>query len=231
KGGGLIGEGHMALANGPGGTIVGTGAVALTIDLGANTLTNSGLIENTRAGGTTIAGAVSNVGSLEALGGQLTVAGAVSGPGGAVIGGGATIDFAAAFSQKVSFIAGGGTLELAKSQAYAGTINGFSHTGATALDLGDIAFAGATKATYSGTTAAGILTVTDGAHTAHIHLSGNFTNSTWTLSSDGHGGTKVVDPAALVTAMAGFGTSDAAQAAATGPPAPNHRPILASPGA
>jgi len=88
-----------------------------------------------------------------------------------------------------------GTLELANSQAYTGDVTGFSLTGATALDLNDIDFInGTTKATYSGTPTSGTLTVTDGTHTAHITLEGNYTSSTFTVASDGHGGTKVVDP-------------------------------------
>ena len=49
-------------------------------------------------------------------------------------------------------------------------------------------------ATFAGTASGGTLTVTDGTHTAHIALRGNFTASTFTTSSDGHGGTIVVDP-------------------------------------
>jgi hypothetical protein len=37
---------------------------------------------------------------------------------------------------------GCGTLDLAESQFYAGTITGFSKTGATTLDLRDIGFVG-----------------------------------------------------------------------------------------
>ena len=71
--------------------------------------------------------------------------------------------------------------------------------------------------TYAGTAASGVLSVTDGTHTAKIHLTGEYTTSTLTVSSDGHGGTTIVDPTRpagakpptnlqpLVTAMAGFG--------------------------
>jgi hypothetical protein len=130
-----------------------------------------------------------------------------------VIGSGGVADFAGAFSQNVAFTAGGGTLELANSQGFAGVISGFSKTGGTSLDLGDIGFvSGTTKATYSGTKTSGILTVTDGTHTAKLHLTGNYLASTWTLTSDGHGGTTVTDPTpqtaaaptALLSAMAGF---------------------------
>jgi hypothetical protein len=70
-----------------------------------------------------------------------------------------------------------------------------------------------------------VLTVTDGTNTAHITLMGNYTASTFTVSSDGAGGTKVVDPtkatlttppkqplaaAPLVIAMASFGAGSGA---------------------
>ena len=45
-----------------------------------------------------------------------------------------------------------------------------------------------------GNATGGTLTVTDGTKTAHIALSGDYLSSTWTLSSDGKGGTTVVDP-------------------------------------
>ncbi len=91
---------------------------------------------------------------------------------------------------------------------------GFSKTGATTLDLGDIAFGGATAASFSGTMSSGVLTVTDGTHTAKIRLSGDYLGLTFAVSSDGHGGTSVVDSStpgsdtrvdAFVAAMAGFG--------------------------
>jgi hypothetical protein len=106
-------------------------------------------------------------------------------------------------------------LELAKSTTYTGQVTGFSKTGTTGFDLLDIAFGGSTKATYSGTTASGVLTVTDGTHTAKITLIGNYTASTWTVASDGHGGTSIHDPTApLVQAIAAFSQAPAAGALA-----------------
>ena len=70
------------------------------------------------------------------------------------------------------------------------------------------------EATYSGTKTGGVLTVTDGTHTAQIHLTGNYLSSTFVASSDGHGGVTIVDPPAtaalppphqLIAAMAGLG--------------------------
>jgi hypothetical protein len=107
-------------------------------------------------------------------------------------------------------------------------VTGLSKTGTNSLDLTDIAFTGGvTKATYSGTTTAGTLTVTDGAHTAHIKLIGNYLGSTFTVSSDGHGGTTVVDPAtsAFTHAMASF-TAAAPNAMATAPAAAPLPPLM-----
>ena len=194
---------------------------ALTINTGTNTVTNTGLIENTNTGGTTITGALSNTGTLTVTKGVLAVNGAVSGTGTVKIGGG-TADFASTFTQNVTFTGTTGILELAKSQTYTGQVTGLSTTGKSSLDLADIAFtAGTTKATYSGTATSGTLTVTDGTHTAHITLEGNYVGHTFTTSSDGHGGTTVVDPttpksgghvAPLVGAMAGFGAPSSATA-------------------
>jgi hypothetical protein len=144
------------------------------------------------------------------------VKGAVTGAGLVKIGGGVA-DFGSTFSENVTFTSTTGVLELSHSQTYAGHVTGLSATGSSSLDLLDITFGGATKATYSGTTTSGTLTVTDGTHTAKITLEGDYAGHTFTASSDGHGGTTVVDPttptsgghttplAPLVTAMAGFG--------------------------
>ncbi|MGH9809483.1 MAG: hypothetical protein ACRD9W_19890, partial [Terriglobia bacterium] len=40
----------------------------------------------------------------------------------------------------------------------------------------------------------GTLSVTDGTHTTNITLLGNYLASTFVTSSDGHGGTSIVDP-------------------------------------
>jgi hypothetical protein len=50
------------------------------------------------------------------------------------------------------------------------------------------------KASFSGSRSGGILSVSDGAKTDKISLTGNYTYARWNLSSDGSGGTMVVDP-------------------------------------
>jgi len=181
---------------------------------GADTLTNAGLIETTSSAGTSIIDAIVNTGVLYADKGNLTLDGAVTGAGSAKITA-ATLDFASGFTGNVAFAGGSGQLELAQSQSFTGTITGFSKTGGTTLDLGDIGFVGSGEATYSGTKSGGVLTVTDGTHTARISLKGNYLTSTFIASSDG-GGVLITDPAggggaapppphAFIAAMAGLG--------------------------
>ena len=244
-GAGQLGGGSMMLTNAAGGLIEADGVNALIIDTGANTVVNAGTIVAISAGGVTIESAVHNTGLLIAEGGNLTVNGAVTGAGAAQVDV-ATLDFASSFTEDVAFTGTTGVLELAKSQGYTGTISGFSKTGGTFLDLTDIGFVSSKEATYSGTSIGGVLTVTDGTHTAQIHFSGNYLDSTWIASSDGHGGTTIVDPTPspsgavassaspaasphqFVAAMAGL-TGSAGGAIHTGEAGPIHQPVLAGP--
>jgi hypothetical protein len=230
SGGGQLGGGQMKLVNQGAGKITGNTAAALVIDTGTAAVVNAGTITAAAAGGVTIKSAVANSGTLAVTAGTLTVNGAVTGAGKATIAGG-TADFLSTFSQNVAFTGTTGVLELAKSQTYAATISGFSLTGGTSLDLADIAFtSGKTKATFveNGAKTSAVLTVTDGTHTSHITLAGNFSASTFTVSSDGHGGTKVVDPTGasaphFVAAMAAMG----AAAGGSTPPAHERTPPAA----
>jgi hypothetical protein len=181
-------------------------AGVLKLGGGAASVVNAGLIE-TAGGSLTLFGTIENSGTLLVAGGSMSVDGAVTLGGRVTINGG-TASFASTFSQNVAFTATGGTLAMARSQTYAGTISGFAKTPVSVLYLEDVVFtSGVTKASYSGTTAAGVLTVTDGTHTARIKLAGNYVGSVFAVAGDGHGGTKVTDPppgpaAAFVAAMA-----------------------------
>ena len=181
-------------------------------------------------GGLSILSAIDNTGVMGAIGDNLTVAGAVTGAGLVRVKNG-TADFSSSFAENVIFSKGTtGELGLADSVGYTGKIWGFSTTGATSLDLGDIAFGAGTTASFSGNGAGGVLTVTDGTNTAMIHLVGNFLSSTFTVASDGHGGTTVTDPTAhkasaqqLAAAMSqmspGSGVGSGADLHASGPTA------------
>ena len=230
EGGGRLGGGQLTLVNQAGGIIEGTGAIGLTIDTGAATIINAGLIW--AAGhAVTVDSAIANNGKLYAMRGVLTLVGPVTGAGTAYINGG-TLIAKAAFSQTVIFNGQSGVLELGQSQAYAGQIVGFSTSGKTTLDLGDIGFTGAGEASFSGAANRGVLTVSDGTHTAHITLVGNFLASTFVAASDGHGGVSVTASATQVfaAAMASTGTSSAASGAARASEPDIAQPMLARPG-
>ncbi len=206
SGAGFIGDedeiGTFTLVNQAAGVIDAKGPVRLIIGTGANTITNAGIIEATGRGGGFIFSAVDNTGTLKAAGGNLTVDGAVTGAGSATVSG-ATLAFGSSFTQNVNFTGTTGVLELAQSQSYTGKVRGFSLTGGTSLDLTDIGFVNAGEATFSGDKVSGVLTVTDGTHTAHLTLIGDYIGSAFVASSDGHGGVSIVDT------NAGFGASAA----------------------
>jgi hypothetical protein len=68
-------------------------------------------------------------------------------------------------------------------------------TGHDTIDFTDIDPTKAQAASYSGDTFGGTLSVTDGTHTANTALLGNYLAATFVASSDGHGGTNVVEHA------------------------------------
>jgi VCBS repeat-containing protein len=86
-----------------------------------------------------------------------------------------------------------GSLVLDHSSSFAGQISGFAGDGNVlnlySIDLKDVNFATA-KETY----ADGTLTVSYGVDVANIHFNGSYELGNFILSSDGHGGTLVVDP-------------------------------------
>ncbi|MGA7804125.1 MAG: hypothetical protein WCB02_05810, partial [Bradyrhizobium sp.] len=118
----------------------------------------------------------------------------------ATIDAGATLELTGADSGSITFKGATGTLVLDHSTEFTGQLLNLTGDGnpssSDQIDLRDIAFAaGTTTVSYSGNASGGTLTITDAEHdTANISLVGNYTNSTWTLSSDGHGGTIVIDP-------------------------------------
>jgi hypothetical protein len=217
SGDGVIGGASMILVNTTNGKIIGNGA--LILDTGLDTIQNAGRIEASGAGGTTVISAIYNTGTLmAATTGTLILEGAVTGSGVAIVHGG-TMWAQGAFGDKVVFTGTGGTLELSHSIDYAGPVEGLDKAGTNALDLLDIGYLkGTTTASFSGTTASGILTVTDGTNTARIKLIGDYVGASFTLSDDGGGGTRVVDPppaSAFSQAMASFQPGPAPSLAGT----------------
>ncbi|MVT66203.1 hypothetical protein GPL21_13925 [Bradyrhizobium pachyrhizi] len=116
-------------------------------------------------------------------------------PSSATIAAGATLELTGASNAAVTFLGSTGTLKLDNSASFTGTVAGMS--GSDTIDFANINFANVQTPTFSGDSTHGTLTVTDGTVTASIALLGNYMASTFTASSDGHGGTSVVDPPAM----------------------------------
>ena len=105
---------------------------------------------------------------------------------------GATVEIDGASAQSVTFLGTSGTLVLKDGSGFTGQVSGLAE--ADALDLADVHYGANTTAAFSGNANGGTLTITDGTHTAQIAMLGDYLGSGWTLSSDGNGGTVVVDP-------------------------------------
>ena len=164
-------------------------------------ITNAGLIENVGNGGTQILSAITNNGTLEAsTAGTLTLMGVVSGTGSAKIAAGGTLFADNTFNQSVTFTGATGVFKLLDWTTYTASVKGLSTAGTNAIDLAGMTFSSLkSKATFSGTATSGVLTITNGTVTATINLTGDYLGSTFMVSNDGHGGTKVVDPPAPST--------------------------------
>ena len=181
------------------GTLDSTGTSA--IDGAAITIADSGLFEVT--GGTLTIDATSSVtntglGTFEVNGGNLIIDGTLAGNAEIVgasfleLGDGALGAYSAA---TITFASGAtGTLKLDHAEAFSGTISGLDDN---TLDLGDIAYGANVTVCY----AAGILSIfKGGTEVADIHLSGDYTGVHWSVTSDGHGGTDVMELPGAITA-------------------------------
>jgi hypothetical protein len=109
------------------------------------------------------------------------------------VGAGQTVDIASPYSGTVTFASPTGTLKLDASTTFRGAIGGQLAIG-DVIDLADVNAGANATLGYSGNSSPGTLTVSDGTHTASIALLGNYSLANFTASSDGHGGTSVVDP-------------------------------------
>ncbi len=108
---------------------------------------------------------------------------------------------ASSYAGDVTFSASTGTLALDQPTAFTGTIAGITGSGQV-LDLAgfDAAHHTVTATTgdgsFNGTTTTLTVTDTTTNQTAQLNLLGNHSDSSWTVTSDGHGGANIVDPPA-----------------------------------
>jgi Tryptophan-rich Synechocystis species C-terminal domain/Bacterial Ig domain len=161
-----------------------------TTDSGGNFLSQTGVVSGTDY----------TLESLESTFGQdLNGDGLI---GSSTIGASDTLKVVSTYSGQVSFTASTGTLELLNSSSFAGTVAGM--TAQDTIDFADIDPTKVHQPIYSGNASGGTVTVTDGAHTANIALLGDYMASSFVASSDGHGGTNVVDPSATGTSQTAF---------------------------
>ena len=124
----------------------------------------------------------------------LQITSPLSGPSGsATIGAGATLELGAANSSSVTFASSTGMLELDQPSTFNGVIFGFTGNGTLSgsdqIDLKGINF-NTVQDSYSN----GVLTVTDGTHSAALDLNGSYVLANFSFASDGKGGTIVYDP-------------------------------------
>ena len=144
-----------------------------------------------------------------------------------IVADGATVEIKGNGTQLATFAGTTGTLVLDDAVAFRGQISGL--TGSDALDLADVKYGSTTTATFSGNAGGGTLTVSNGSQTANIALVGDYLHSGWTLSSDGHGGTVVVDPPLAGTVYANA-TNTGIQPGTNLKPAPSNDYTITTPG-
>ncbi len=157
-------------------------------------------------GDSAIAVAFTNDGKVLVDSGRIEFQSTVNGTGTFTLNSGTVLQFdtSVASGSSVDFASTtGGELVLFDSQQFGAAVHGFGGTKTDEMDLRDIDFGGvAFKLGYSGNTTQGVLTVTDGTHTAHLTMFGNYTSANFHASGDGAGGTAIVDPATHPTLLA-----------------------------
>ena len=153
--------------------------------IASGTIVSSGGMVDVFAGGIASGATIKSGGDATISGGTLELGSPATASG--------TIDFA-----------GGGTLKLDGTGAYGFVVSGYAVP--DVFDLSAVNFiSGTTSATYSGNTASGTLTVTDGTHSVSIALLGNYLATTFNVGPEGGGGTGtlVTDPPRTMAGLVG----------------------------
>ena len=185
-------------------TLLGAEAVSGGYDVAwRNTATGLFTVWNVDSNGNCvsnlISGAAPNSSALESL--ETTFQQDLNGDGIITIPNGQTMELTGSFSGEIVFGGAAGTLIIDHSDQFHGTIGG-QLTTTDVIDFKDIGAGSNASLAYSGSHSSGTLTVSDGTHTANVALLGSYSLANFTASSDGHGGTSVVDPP-LASAQAG----------------------------
>ena len=165
----------------------------------------------------TISGPVEVTGTIEVSQSALELTGAVSGTGLFTIDNGATLQFDGSVTSgtTAAFLGASGTLIIEQPSSFDSHISGISGSG-DVLDLKGFDAANTTATpTFNSGTDTTTLIVTDSAHALSVSLTldGDYSNSTFTATSDGHGGTDVVDPPTMGSAGSSAVSSDGSEGA------------------
>jgi hypothetical protein len=195
SGAGTIGGDRLVLTNQ--GVIDATGTNPLIVDTGASAVTNTGTLEATGNSTLFVASNVTNTGQLIANNGTDIFAGAVSGTGTATVQGAGSIEFGSTTTSNITFASGAdGTVTFDAASTLTGKVSVTGFTLGDSIDLADINFSGSGPTlTYS----KGLLTVSDGTHTAKLNMVGNYTLASFHTATDGSGGTLLTDPPVTAT--------------------------------
>ncbi len=161
----------------------------------------------------TLAGTVANGGMIVVEATTLTLTGTVNADLGTWKIDDGVLAATRAFTDNVNFAGASGVLALGQSQSFSGVVSFFAAGGQDVLDLGDISFVGPGQASFSGNATNGVLTVSDGSHTATIKLNGDYLGDSFTASSDGHGGVDIVAAVGGGASRHAFATAMAAMVA------------------
>jgi hypothetical protein len=191
SGAGNIGGGSLTLQNS--GSIVADGVNALVIDTGSNVIANSGTLEATGSGGLQVVSALANNGLILDQSSSIVISGDLTGSGQVEIDGNAFIEFGGLSTNNIALDANAtGVIVLDHSDAFSGSISGLNSD--DLLDLKDLQFGASTTLSYtedgSGNS---VVTVSDGIHSAQLHLLGIYQPGNFSLASDGHGGVLVAN--------------------------------------
>ena len=156
---------------------------------GAGTINNGGtIVKSGGLGTTTLNAAVNNGGgTIVATAGTLSLAQGATGAGTFILDGAATLDFVSGVGggSTMQFLHAGGTLATHADGLFGATISGFG--AGDVIDAAGVVFGVGNTLGFN----AGTLTVGDGTHSAGFALTGTYTQSSFHLTSDNHGGTAI----------------------------------------
>ncbi len=209
------------------------GAVGIAHGTATNSsLTVAGTLIKSGATGTSVINLITtDTGLIEVAAGTLDISNKLSGTGVLKIDAGTTleVDTTIASTLTATFNGANATLAIKTPATFAATISGFAVS-----DTIDLLGRKATGASINGSDQ---LVIVNGANTmATLQLSGAYSGATFTVGSDGKGGTNVTlltasrSPQALAAAMAGLG-GGGASALTVSPPVSLNAMRLLAPGA